>query len=651
MPRPIWANIVRRRNSSVQGTPYVVGRWVRGDEHYDRQSLIDYLLNAQDTAIWVVGTRRMGKTSLLRQIEHLTGQPGSPYASLFWDLQGGATPHDLTQELCWIIDLASERLGLAEADIETFNLLGDAVTILRQLSRLLRRQDRQLLLLVDEAEVLLEIADRDPAWLARLRKAMQEGHLRTIMTSTRQLSQLTERNMEWTTSPFLFGFHMVVLWPLKHEGAAALVRQLQGDVPVDVDEGVLEEILRYTHHHPYLIQYLCEKLYSVDEDGVGQLRAVREEDLNVDSLLAGYLQLDYQRLTELEQRILVYVAGRGTVAEDDLADHLGEQHTARLPGLLQALRELGHLRETPEGWTVGSEFMRRWLLIEMGDLHSQPAAATVDSERLDESNIDSLARSLGVSVERVRALTNYQIRSEAEFFGVVRSFFYEIRHLVEQDEGYRLLVTHGAEGKPTLRSEEEIQIALKHWLRPMCRALNIDMDRESMTGRGLLDFKFSIGHDFRCLAEVKLYHSAKLQDGLTLQLPIYLMADKATYGIYVPIFLEADDYGEQVRTLQALASTRARSHGVVLDVVDIRAARPRSASKADTIDEAARYQPAALPNRNALPSPSCDEHAEQAHADPADADGSPVASPPGKPPSKSKSTSRRRKQKKEKPES
>lgn len=656
----------------MQGTPYIVGRWVRGDEHYDRQSLIDYLLNTHDTAIWVVGTRRMGKTSLLRQIEHLAEQPGSPYAPLFWDLQGSATPQDLTQELCWIIDLAAERLGLAQEEVETFNLLGDAVTILRQLSRLLLRQNRQLLLLVDEAEVLLDVSERDPAWLARLRKAMQEGHLRTIMTSTRQLGQLTERSMEWTTSPFLFGFHMVVLWPLKREGAAALVRQLQGHAPVDVDETVLDDILRYTYHHPYLIQYLCEKLYCVDAEGVGHLRTVRDEDLTVDPLLAGYFHLDYQRLNELEQRILLHVAVQGTVPDADLVAYLGEQHTARLPGLLQALRELGHLRETADGWTVGSEFMRRWLLIEMGDAYRQveatpadtPAAetpvsepavsetaasaietskptasepTTVESERLDESNIDSLARRLGVSVDRVRALTNYQIRSEAEFFGVVRSFFYEIRHLVEQDEGYRLLVTNDAEGKPTLRSEEEIQIALKHWLRPMCRALNIDMDRESMTGRGLLDFKFSIGHDFRCLAEVKLYHSAKLQDGLSLQLPIYLMADKVTYGIYVPIFLETGGYGEQVRSLQALASTRARSHGVVLEVVDIRAARPRSASKADAIDDVTRYRPAVLPNRNALP-PAGDEASPDASTD---TPSQPSEQPP----------SRRRKQKKEKPDS
>jgi len=68
--------------------PYVVGRWVRGKNHYGRQRLIDTLLARPDSATresatlesatlesatwgaatWLVGTRRMGKTSLLRQL-------------------------------------------------------------------------------------------------------------------------------------------------------------------------------------------------------------------------------------------------------------------------------------------------------------------------------------------------------------------------------------------------------------------------------------------------------------------------------------------------------------------------------------------------------------------------------------------------------
>jgi hypothetical protein len=100
--------------------------------------------------------------------------------------------------------------------------------------------------------------------------------------------------------------------------------------------------------------------------------------------------------------------------------------------------------------------------------------------------------------------------------------------------------------------------------------------------------------------EVKLFSSAKLQDGLGIQLPIYLLADRCLYGIYVPIFLETNDYDVQMRELHALATNRAHSHGVVIDVIDMRAWKPRSASKAELADDPARYQIAPLLNPSAL---------------------------------------------------
>jgi hypothetical protein len=141
-----------------------------------------------------------------------------------------------------------------------------------------------------------------------------------------------------------------------------------------------------------------------------------------------------------------------------------------------------------------------------------------------------------------------------------------------------------------LRSEEDVQIALKHWLRPMCRALNIHMDREPLTGRGLLDFKFSLGHDFRCLVEVKLFSNTRLQDGLAIQLPIYLMADQSTHGLYVPIFLESPGCTAAFEGLMQVARQQSELHGVHIEVVDIRAWKLKSASRADSVDEFARYR-------------------------------------------------------------
>ena len=68
--------------------PYVVGRWVRGRNHYGRERLTDHLLNASDSAIWLLGTRRMGKTSMLKQLELVAEHPESVLVPLFWDMQG-----------------------------------------------------------------------------------------------------------------------------------------------------------------------------------------------------------------------------------------------------------------------------------------------------------------------------------------------------------------------------------------------------------------------------------------------------------------------------------------------------------------------------------------------------------------------------------
>ena len=56
--------------------PFVVGQWVRGERFYGRRALIEEVLNGPRNSLWVLGTRRIGKTSLLKQLEHLVGGVG-----------------------------------------------------------------------------------------------------------------------------------------------------------------------------------------------------------------------------------------------------------------------------------------------------------------------------------------------------------------------------------------------------------------------------------------------------------------------------------------------------------------------------------------------------------------------------------------------
>lgn len=363
--------------------PYIVGRWVRDRNHYGRQRLFTYLLNSDDTAMWVVGSRRIGKTSLLRQLEFLADAPSSSQVPLFWDMQGCASSGDLSFELYMAVEDEAARFaafGIELADLEGM----DALVILRRLARALAAAGKTLLLLVDEAEVLINIARTEPAWLARLRKVMQDGHLRTILTSTKLLAQLNQITADWDTSPFLFGFSMVNLWSLDPDAAAALVRQSQSEQPLDVPPALLEDILNQTNRHPYLLQYLCQRLCVELPDGRSGLRSPNDEDLEPDHLLAGLFLIDYQHLTPLERRILLAVAEHTAVAETDLLRLLSDQPPDRVRTFLWGLEKIGHVRPVLGQWTVGNEYLRRWLG------HEWETLRAVQETPLDESSFEEL---------------------------------------------------------------------------------------------------------------------------------------------------------------------------------------------------------------------------------------------------------------------
>jgi hypothetical protein len=371
--------------------PYIVGRWVRDRNHYGRQRLFTYLLNTADSAVWVVGSRRIGKTSLLRQLEFMTDNLGSGLVPLFWDMQGCANSGDLSFELFMAIEDEAERfvaLGVSIDELEG----QDAVVILRRVGRSLSAAGRTLLLLIDESEVLINLARSEPGWLARLRKVIQDGYQRTILTSTKLLAQLNEITADWNTSPFLFGFSMVNLWSLDDDSAVALVEQRQSGHAIRVDPTLLDEILAQTNRHPYLLQYLCQRLTVEQSDGSVALRAIADEDLEPDHLLAGFFLIDYQHLTELERRILLEVADHTVISEVELLRNLSDQSPERVRTFIWGMEKLGHVRQVMGQWTVGNEYLRRWLQQDWETLRQAQAPA------LDENSFEELLQ-IGYSQE------------------------------------------------------------------------------------------------------------------------------------------------------------------------------------------------------------------------------------------------------------
>lgn len=342
--------------------PYIVGGWVRGPHHYGRETLIDHLLHSPVDAVWVIGNRRMGKTSLLRQLEYLT-LADETYVPLYHDMEGCSTFAELSQRLVYAVEDVLERfrpVGLDLKEVEGRDLPGQ----LRLLRQRARRAERKVLLLWDEAEVLILAGQENPRLLASLRAELQQGEgLRVIMASTRALSRLNDLCRDWETSPFLFGFGLRNLFGLAPAAAEALIRQTQGPQPVEVAPQLVQEIHRHTNDHPYLIQYLCQRLFEEE----GRLRPIEAEDLEPTDMLAHFFEIDYRHLTAFEQAILRQVAAYGTVDEVALQRTTGIGQSP-LRAFLFGLTKLGYLQERDGGWAAHNSFFERWLQAHMDQL-------------------------------------------------------------------------------------------------------------------------------------------------------------------------------------------------------------------------------------------------------------------------------------------
>lgn len=358
--------------------PYIVGRWLRGEDHYGRHKPIEYMLTTKDQAIWLVGTRRIGKTSMLRQLEWLTAQdPDSAYVPLFWDLQGCEDADDLAYYLFVAVEDESARFSKLGIDIPSLEAM-DVNRILREVQRTLSGQGKQLLLLIDEAEALINVAKNNSRELARLRQTLQRGEHRTILAATTRLTELNESMRTWLTSPFLFGFNMINLWSLDMDSARSLVRQGQGPQQVTVAPEVMDAVLTYTNRHPYLIQYLCHRLFETDAEGAGYLRPVGTDDLHVDDLLVGFLQIDYEHLSAIERQILLVIAHHGLVDEETIERELNIISPTRIEHFLYGMNKRGYVREILGGWAVGNEFLRRWVSANQETLARQIRSAISD---------------------------------------------------------------------------------------------------------------------------------------------------------------------------------------------------------------------------------------------------------------------------------
>lgn len=383
----------------MPAVPFVVGQWVRGDRFYGRAALIEEILEGPRNSVWLLGTRRVGKTSLLKQIEHLADTaPTRRYFPVFWDFQGAEEPRELHLNFADALLDAEERLetiGLSLAELEADDLFAS----LGQLRRQLRSAGLGLLLLCDEVEELIHLGRKEPSLLRKLRRVMQ-GHedVRSVLASTIRLWDLAERKED--TSPFLHGFTPpLYIERLTDEEARSLIRQshLAPEERPGLPEETVEAIRERCDNHPYLIQLVSKRCLET-----GDLDEAIEQVAS-DRMVSHFFSVDFEMLSEGERATLRTLAREPALGREAVPPQ-GLSGSDSPDGVLHRLERLGLVRRNDDRrFVLANEFHRRWLQDRPG-WPSEARGATPPEARQGASTVTWVREPPGVIDDRYQLL-------------------------------------------------------------------------------------------------------------------------------------------------------------------------------------------------------------------------------------------------------
>ena len=336
--------------------PYVIGQWVRGAKFYGRADLIDEILTGPRNSIWVLGTRRVGKTSLLKQLEHLTATGDRGFVPVFWDFQGADTPGELELSFNDALLDAEDQLTKNGVDLPAPED-GDLFAAMSTLRRAAQARGRSLLLLCDEVEELLNLHRQDPSLLRKLRRAMQsQDGIRSVLTSSVRLCDLAEQRDD--TSPFLHGFSPpLYIGRLTTDEALSLARQDRSPAGsiLTMSSEVAREICRRCDNHPYVIQLVSKRFLEV-----GDLEEACRQVSN-DRMINYFFSVDFEMLSATEQSVLRLIGDQGSATEASIHAVM-KVTTAGRADALQRLENLGLIARADDGkYVTPSHFLRHWL--------------------------------------------------------------------------------------------------------------------------------------------------------------------------------------------------------------------------------------------------------------------------------------------------
>lgn len=351
----------------IPTNPYIAGAPLRGQSgFFGRQDVLEWvereLRNPNTNALVLFGQRRIGKTTLLLQLQRTL--PDEAFLPVYFDLQDQAR-RTLGMVLADLADTIAEHAAMPLPDAKNFDDNGRyfQTTFLADLYRTL--DSRRAVLLLDEFDVLDQTAERELPDSAATKALFP--FLRRLMLEEPKLAFVfvVGRRAEDLTLDFSATFKASLtreVWALDRESAVNLIRQAEESGTLNFSDEAIERILELSSGHPYLIQLLCQRIWEQAHEK--DSRKVPGVDLPfVEAAVPNSLEAGYQAFAWLWDGLSpaekIYTAAfaeatdeGGTIAEDEVI-HILATHAARL--------------RTQEVEMAPLDLVRRRVLAEVGD--------------------------------------------------------------------------------------------------------------------------------------------------------------------------------------------------------------------------------------------------------------------------------------------
>jgi hypothetical protein len=261
--------------------PYIVGRAVHSPAgFYGREHEIKGILRAlvgrhQDNAVLVLGERRIGKTTVLFQLQQHE-EIKKRYIVVYRDMESAgdfnATSTFYREYLIHPIRQGLREKGFAQvpqsgqADVSGSSHAAFEV-FMGEVDALLTKHDRRLLLILDELEKVLEENER-PREIQGVQLPKEVlASIRSVLLGSKRISfvlaGVTDVVRRHLNDPDNRLFNLVVeieLQTLEANAAKALICE-PAQAAYSVTPSARDMLLGETNCHPYLIQHVCRGLF------------------------------------------------------------------------------------------------------------------------------------------------------------------------------------------------------------------------------------------------------------------------------------------------------------------------------------------------------------------------------------------------------